>query len=291
MKKRLLLFAALLCLLGTGAHAASPDSASVAPLRLVASSTMVTMGRADVLDTYLSPLDYDGLHLGVHNERMQVAGYGRGKWVKRQMLSVEFSFNDTRSGNGSLTTGFLSGRWGAMRRIGAVPGLALMAGPYLGADLGFLYNVRNSNNPADAKISVEAGAMATAVYRLAIWPKLPVTLRYTASLPVVSAFFSPHYEQSYYEIFSLGNTKGIVRVGTFGNRFDIDNLVTADLPLGALSLRVGYLGRIHNTHVNDIKTRRVSNSFVVGFVREFAPLSMRRPGIPTRRAVSAYSTR
>ena len=278
----------LMLLLASGLFARSQED--VPPIRSVVSSTMLAVGSADVLDTYLSPLDYGGLHLGLSNERMQVAAFGKGHWVKRQWASVEFSFNDNRTKNGGVTTGFLSYRWGALRRFFPAAGLSLMVGPYGGADAGFIYNVRNGNNPADAKLSVEAGAMATAIYRLSVWQKFPITLRYSASLPVVSTFFSPHYEQSYYEIFSLGNTKGIVRCGTWANRFDMDNLLTADLPLGSMSLRLGYQNRIHNTNTNQIKTRRVSNSFIIGFVKEFAPLSARKPELKTRRIDSAYAT-
>ena len=37
--------------------------------RSVASSTMISIGASDILDTYLTPLDYKGLHLGAINER------------------------------------------------------------------------------------------------------------------------------------------------------------------------------------------------------------------------------
>lgn len=56
------------------------------------------------------------------------------------------------------------------------------------ASAGFLYNIRNSNNPATAKVKVSVGFSGMAVYNFKIG-RLPLTLRYQASLPVFGVFF------------------------------------------------------------------------------------------------------
>lgn len=274
MKNYLLLsFSLLLTFLFS---ASAQDSAGI---RSVTSSTMLGIGSSDVLDTYLTPLDYRGFHLSLLNERLQIAAFGKGNWVNQQKVWAEYSSNDNEAQNGLVATGFIGYSWGTMWRRQIADGLTVMAGPYAGADAGFIYNLRNGNNPASAKISVEAGASLMGVYQLNVFPKFPITFRYQASLPVMSVFFSPHYEQSYYEIFSLGNTDGIVRFGSFHNRFDMNNYFTADFPIGAINLRIGYLNKIHNTHVNDIKTRRISNSFLIGFSKEFLPFNRKKGSI------------
>lgn len=53
---------------------------------------------------------------------------------------------------------------------------------------GGLYNLRNSNNPATAKAAIDLGATAMASYHFYI-SRLPVTLRYQVSLPVIGTFF------------------------------------------------------------------------------------------------------
>ncbi|MEG1587062.1 MAG: DUF3316 domain-containing protein [Bacteroidales bacterium] len=256
-------------------------------IRSVTSSTMLGIGSSDVLDTYLTPLDYSGFHLSLLNERMQVARFGAGKWVNQQKIWVEYSSNDNSAQNGLVATGFLGYSWGTNWKQKLAPGLVVMAGPYVAAETGFIYNLRNGNNPASAKLSVETGAAVMGVYQLNLFPKFPITLRYQASMPVMSVFFSPHYEQSYYEIFSLGNTDGIVRFGSFHNRFDMNNYFTVDLPVGAMNLRIGFLNKIHNTHVNDIKTRRISNSFLIGFSKEFLPFSRKKPSVNATRINNA----
>lgn len=277
----------LLTLLLIASPSAFVISQEPAPIRSITSSTVLGIGSSDVLDTYLTPLDYRGIHLGLLNERLQVARFGNFNWINQQKVWAEYSSNNDKTNNGLVATGFIGYSWGSMRRF-TVPGdLTLMAGPYASGETGFIYNLRNGNNPASAKLSIETGASVMAVYRLRCFPKFPVTLRYQASLPLMSVFFSPHYEQSYYEIFSLGNTSGIVHFGSFHNKFDMNNYFTADLPIGAVNLRIGFMNKIHNTHVNDIKTRRISNSFLIGFSKEFLPFNRKKPAVSTQRINSA----
>lgn len=256
-------------------------------IRAVTSSTILSIGGSDVLDTYLTPLDYRGIYLGLLNERLQVAGFGNMNWINQQKIWAEYTSNNNDAQNGLVATGFLGYSWGSMRRYHVAEGLTLMAGPYIAAEAGFIYNLRNGNNPASAKLSIETGGSVMAVYQLKCFPRFPITLRYQASLPVMSVFFSPHYEQSYYEIFSLGNTSGIVKFGSFHNRFDLNNMFTADFPIGALNLRIGFQSKIHNTHVNDIKTRRISNAFMIGFSKEFLPFNRKKPSVSPERIVNA----
>ena len=118
-----------------------------------------------------------------------------------------------------------------------------------------------------------------ATYKLKYFRKFPITIRYQASLPVVGAFFSPHYEQSYYEIFVVGNSSGIVKCGYWGNGFDMKNIFTIDLPLASMNLRIGYENKIFNSNVNHLKNRRVSNSFLIVFSKEFLPVNRKKPKI------------
>jgi Protein of unknown function (DUF3316). len=241
------------------------------PIRSITSSTMIGLGVSEILDTYLTPLDYMGAQIQLINERLQVASYGKGKWVNQQLVGADFSANDNEAQNGLLMSGFLNYSWTTMRRAQVMPGLTLMAGPMAMGETGFIYNVRNTNNPVSAKLALAVGGSAMAIYQINIWPRFPITARYQMSMPMMRVFFSPHYEQSYYEIFSLGNKKGIFRFGSFNNTFDMNSLLTLDMPLGALNLRIGFYTKIQNTHVYQIKNRRISNTFLVGISKEFLP--------------------
>lgn len=251
--------------------------------RSITSSTVFGIGSSDLLDTYLTPLDYKGIHLSLHNERMQIASRGKRDRINQQQIWVDYSSNDNEAENGLVIAGFIGYSWGTLWRKQLLDNLIVAAGPYISGEVGFVYNVRNGNNPASANIALNLGGSVMAAYQLKIFPKLPLTLRYQMQLPVMGTFFSPHYEQSYYEIFSLGNTKGIIHFGSFHNQFDLSNRFTIDIPIRSMSLQIGFLNKIHNTHVNDIKNRRISNSFLIGFTKEFLPFSRKKPSIPPTR--------
>ncbi len=235
---------------------------------------MFSFGKAKVLDTYLSPMNYLGPHLGISHELIRYVNRGDNKWANQFMFNIEFASTNTQYGAG-LVYEAMAGYTGTSYRIfPIVHDFQLGVGPSLGIDGGVIYNMGGGNNPASARLALKAGVGGIATYRLAI-RKYALYIRYQATLPVISTFFSPGYGQSYYEIFTLGNTKGIVKFGSFHNRFDMDNLLTLDLPINRNYFRVGYSCKMQMTNTNHIKTRVVSNAFLLGYAREFIPYKRR----------------
>ena len=145
-----------------------------------------------------------------------------------------------------------------------------------------LYNLCNSNNPATAKAAIDLGATAMASYHFYI-SRLPVTLRYQVSLPVIGTFFSPEFGQSYYEMFGIGNCSGIVHFGAWHNRVDVRNYISVDLHVGKRALRLGYRQVMRTTHINSIDTQVLTHTFVLGISGEIF-----RAAPSDRRIVSVY---
>ncbi|MDO5571955.1 MAG: DUF3316 domain-containing protein [Bacteroidales bacterium] len=253
------------------------------PLRTIVSSTTIGMGNSDILDTYLTPLDYKGWSLEIRNERMQAAKKGNGNRINQQLIWGDYSSNSNQAENGMIISCFGGYSFGTLWKKHISKDLILLGGGYASAETGFIYNLRNGNNPASAKLSLNTGITGMALYRLNI-KSMPITIRYQCSIPIFGCFFSPHYEQSYYEIFSLGNWDGIFHAASFHNQFNMDNYVSFDIPISSLSLRIGYLNTIRNTNVNEIKNRKVNHSFVIGFVKTFYPYS-KKSSISTSRAI------
>ena len=167
-------------------------------------------------------------------------------------------------------------QWGMMRRwsVDGVSGLQLYAGGATTLDVGALYLSRNGNNPVSAKAAWTVGLTGAAVYNFKI-SRLPVCLRYQPVLPVTGAFFSPDYGELYYEIY-LGNRDNLAHAAWFGNYFRLNNLLTADLRLGSTNLRLGYRGDILSTKENNIVTRRITHTLIIGVSGEW--LSLPRSG-------------
>lgn len=95
-----------------------------------------------------------------------------------------------------------------------------------------------------------------------------MVLRYQVNLPVMGVMFSPHYGQSYYEIFSLGNSSGVIRFTSLHNQPSLRQMLSVDLPIGYTKMRFSYLADLQQSNVNNIKTHTYSHVFMVGFVKD-----------------------
>ncbi len=252
------------------------------PLRPAATAFTVEIGRQSALDTYLSPVRYGGLSLALGYERLRATSFAPGQWLTRHAVTGTFASMTNTSGNGSMLSGYLDYSFAMLRRWQVCKGLWLAGGGEASLTLGGLYNLRNSNNPGSAKAAVDLGVTAMASYHFRI-KRLPVTLRYQGSLPVIGAFFSPEFGQSYYEMFYIGNRDGMVHLGAWHNRVDLRNYISVDLHLGTRALRLGYRQVMRTTHLYHIDTQVFTHAFVLGISGEIF-----RSVRPARRIVSVY---
>lgn len=253
------------------------DTASTAvPIeRPVNSSFTFDVGGAHILDTYLTPIKYSGLSLRLGYERLQAMKFSPFEWVSQMDAGIEYQKVKNPVGNHTMHSLMVEYTWGMMHRwhMECLPGLQLMAGGGARFRGGVIYNANNSNNPVSAKIHFSANLQGMAVYNMRLG-RLPVTLRYEATLPFIGAFFSPEYGQSFYEIY-LGDRGDIVHCGWWGNRFDMRNLFTVDLHFGRTSLRIGYRGQIETSYVNNLNYHFFTHSAIIGVSGEWLSL---RPG-------------
>ena len=87
--------------------------------------------------------------------------------------------------------------------------------------------------------------------------------RYQANVPVAGVMFSPNYGQSYYEIFTLGNSEGVIKFTSLNNQPSIRQLFSLDFPVGCTKIRLNYLWDIQQSKVNKLKTHTYSHIFML----------------------------
>lgn len=284
LRKSLLRLASALLVTLTAAGAECAQKAE----RPVTSAFTIGIGPARLADTYLTPLHYSGTTYAIDYERFQAMRFDPRHWIMR--LNINAAYNEARNParNAVMRNPVLRASWAMLRRydVSAVKGLRLAAGGETGIDLGASYLARNGNNPVSVRAAWSAGVTGMALYNLSIG-RLPVTLRYQLSLPLAGIFFSPAYGELFYEI-SLGNRSGLVHGSWPGNRFMMDNLVTADLRFGATALRIGYSGRILSGKACNIVTRAVTHALTIGVAGEWMSLQPRRRQSPEAETIQAY---
>ena len=80
--------------------------------------------------------------------------------------------------------------------------------------------------------------------------------------------FSPEYGQSYYEIFSLGHTSGILHFTHPGNAPTCRLAATVQLPLAGARITLGYTGDVRQFDSAGLKRHAWRNCFLIGYTRQ-----------------------
>lgn len=269
--KYILQFIYGLLLLSAGTIAAAEPADSVKPLRPVDAAYTVEAGSTQIVNTYLTPLRYDGMELALRYERMQAMKFCPEKWVMRLNASIKGARTENPAKNAKMWR--LAGEvsWGMTYRWRLPYNISLAAGGSAGLNLGVLYNQRNGNNPVAVEAAFTLNATGYAAWQTRIGG-MPLTLRYQPTLPLTGVFFSPDYGELFYEIY-LGNDKGLAHAAWWGNYFRMENLLTADLHLGKTALRLGVAADFMSTKVNNITTRNVAWRAAVGVAGQWLSIS------------------
>ena len=238
--------------------------------KVITNSQMLGIGTANTLDTYLSPEEYTGTELRYLSHSLRENGTKLSREIihQAQLLSAR----NRRENNNELGAfynfqynwQYTAGKW----NLGEGE-LLLKAGGGIDTRLGFLYNMRNSNNPAQAYGQLNIAPNAVAAYRFHL-RNHPIQMSYEIQVPILGLTFSPNYGQSYYEIFTRDNYDHNLVVTTPISAPSLRQMITFDLTLRNTTFRFGYLGDFQQAKVNKLRQHLWSNLFVFGIVRKFS---------------------
>ena len=256
---------------GNAAESVAADSCQKSALRVTEHQYLWGMGKANVLDTYLSPLEYTGIDWAWLNSTERLARWGRGHVTVMGLYNAHFAYvksptDDGKEMDAELTA---SGGWHYnwhfphQWRV-AVGGLMEMSG-------GFTYNTRNGNNPAQGRLgaSLLASAILERAFRMG---NKQAQARVELDAQMMGAQFAPAYGQSYYEIFSLGHSSGVVRFTHLGNCPTGRLLASLTLPIRRSKITVGYLGDVRQSTLGGLKRHAWRNALMVGYTRNISRL-------------------
>ena len=250
------------------------QASPVLPATNTRQSYQVGIGPTRLLDTYLSQEQFSGTGFTFLSATDRYGSYvSSDNWHTHIQHQLSLSKTDDRSGSRNELQGdysFFVGRvrhWQAFTWHNYHNAVYVEAGALLNGNLGFIYNTSNSNNPAQARLSLNLMPVAAARGHVNVF-KRRLELRYELALPLVGLAFSPNYGQSYYEMFSLGNYDHNVVPTTFISAPNFRQRFTVDYKLWKnASLRIGYLGDYQQMRVNNLKSHVYHHRIMVGFVR------------------------
>lgn len=232
---------------------------------------MFGIGSANMYDTYLSPLKYTGMSFRLFSEKMRRTTWFDYNFYKQQIIEIEFAEGDNLAKNASEYWLMLDYRLGGHYQLYKKDAFNLKLGGIWDINAGVLYNQRNGNNPASARLYSNINLSVLMSYKFS---KLAV--RWQLDTPLAGILFSPRYGESYYEI-SLGNSVGLVNFASLNNQRSLRNYLTVDIPLNTYTIRIGYLGTYYQTKVHELQTHHYTHNIVIGFPIE---------GIKTKRKIA-----
>lgn len=254
--------------LTVNAQTDSDSSGSFPSLSLsgIQTADLFTFGSRSVYDTYLSPLVYLRTDVGYIHERVR-RSKRRDRLVYQGLLRINAAVTDPFSGSSYMWACNVGYRWGAFYRFRPLPRLTLLAGGSVGGYVGGIYNQRNSNNPGNAKMNLGLALSGVATYDFELW-HLPFRLRYQLILPSLGVTFSPHFGQSYYEIFLLGNSAGVFQFSSFHNTLEFENFLSIDIPFRTFDLRIGYNNTFYRSTLHGLESRLNTHAVMIGMVTD-----------------------
>lgn len=266
-------------------------------VRPVTNVVQLQIGGVSARDTYLTPQLYSGMSWGVQYERWHA--WKQPQWVSEQVVSARFGMPEDRGGHSEEWVGRFGYRYAAHYRWEHMiwQPLTVIAGVFAGMEGGFDYNLKlaGGNNPATAKLAMNMGASAAAVWHYRLAGKRCSAMLH-AQLPLVGYALQPEYGASYYETFYLQTAGNASHFTSLHNRQDLDLRLTTDVAVSAIpwmkknanSVRLGIGYHIETMDVNEVVTRYSVCEAIVGIVFDVIKYNRQKTNLLNRPVYEAY---
>lgn len=229
----------------------------------------VGVGASNIYEEYLSPLEYRGLEARIQWESMRPTHLLNNSVHFQSVVNVHGSYGNSRSKSGKMYEGLFNWNLAWLYQWPLNDRWTVLAGPMLDINAGIVYNSRNSNNPAQAKIYLNADASGMVYYRFRMFNH-PFRLRYQVAVPLTGLMFSPNYAESYYEMFGLGNAGGHnICLTTPISQPSLRHSLYLDFTWSDTNIRIGYVGDMMQCHVNNLHSHYYSHACMIGIIRNF----------------------
>lgn len=226
-----------------------------------------SIGRANVLDTYLTPLEYTGPNLGILHQSERRARWGRGRVLTLGRYRWQGAYTASPTDDGKALDMELSAAGGWAWTAVHTPRWRVAVGGLTELSGGFTYNTRGQNNPAQGRLGLSLSPYLMSEYSFPLMARR-ATVRMEVDAQLAGVQFAPGYGQSYYEIFSLGHSDGVVHFTHPANCPSAFVQVLAEWPILGAKVVTGWQSDLRQSRLGGLKRHAWRNAFTIGYTRE-----------------------
>lgn len=119
--------------------------------RYVTRATMYGIGYTNVFDTYLSPQEYKGIDFRISRETIRMTKLLDGNVSVQNFFQANIGYTHNHAENNTTFNGLVNWNYGLHYQFRITENFKLLAGALADINGGFVYNLRNTNNPASAR--------------------------------------------------------------------------------------------------------------------------------------------
>lgn len=246
---------------------------------LISVNNTFYLGGMQLLDSYLSPLEYRGMSLRFENNRKRFFSTENTNLSMQSRINVTIGMARNPARSAMMNYLAFNYGWGMYYHIRPVANLQILAGGIADLDLGGKMVARNVNNPANADLAGNINASCIIQYSIPT-RKRNLLLQAMIQVPLLGVMFVPEQGASYYEMFSLGALRNTAHFTFFHNKYGINQSYSIEIPFSKSTLRLGFSSQFIKYTANNLVFKKLDYAFMIGWKQEIISFAGRNKKAP-----------
>ena len=210
----------------------------ISKYRLINTSDRLGISRVELLDPYLSPLEYSGIGINYEHTGQKFFSTENTNLSMEGKIKASAAYSTNPQQTAAMMYMGAAYSWGMFYHFRPASRLQLLAGGTADIGIGYKYLPRNVNNPVNVDLATNLNIAGKVRYDIP-FHRWPVRLNYEIEIPVLGYMFVPQMGASYYEMFELGSFSNAFHLSSLHNKLASYKKLIFDFPFKHSTFRLG----------------------------------------------------
>lgn len=230
---------------------------------LTTKTNTIGVSTLNLLDPYLSPLEYNGLGIRYDHEATRFLSPKNKNLSLQNKINFVGGLTLNPAYTASMTYAGINYEWGLNYHFQAFKSLKLRAGGSCDVDFGYKMIARNINNPVNLDMATNLNISGAAKYDIRMRKKA-LKLELTVQSPLLGCMFVPRSGASYYEMFDLWNLSSTTHFSSLHNKRGLRSTFSVDVPFNFTTLHLGLRYQGLKYTANEMVFKSTEFSLLIG---------------------------